>query len=220
MALLGQLSAFTFSGVNAVRHPSQSRQHTYTVFWHCGQKVCRKTFVFIHTISEKRLKNLKSSLARNGLSPRTHGNTRRLPANTISYADTQRVVQFVTTYAEAHAILLPGRIPGYKRTDLQLLPSSTTKRSVWLLYSTSLATLTSPVHRVSYSTFCSLWQRFLPRVMATKPMSDLCWVCQKNSTAIMRSANHPEEQKSEVCNCNGWHTHIKSYITTVDHQGC
>ena len=163
MALLGELSAFTFSGVNAVRHPSQSRQHAYALFWHYGQKVCRKTFVFLHTISEKRLKNLKASLARNGLCPRTHGNTRRLPANTISYADTQRVVQFVTTYAEAHAILLPGRIPGYKRTDLQLLPSSTTKRSVWLLYSASLETLTSPVHRVSYSTFCSLWQRFLPQ---------------------------------------------------------
>ena len=79
MALLGELSAFTFSGVNAVRYPSQSRQHTYTVFWHCGQRVCRKTFLFLHTISEKRLKNLKSSLTRNGLSPRTHGNTRRRP---------------------------------------------------------------------------------------------------------------------------------------------
>lgn len=201
MALLGELSAFTFSSENAIRHPSQNRQHTYTVFWHCGQRVCRKIFLFLHTISEKRLKNLKLSLTRNGLSPRNHGNTRRLPANTISYSDTQRVVQFITTYAETHAILLPGRIPGYKRTDLQLLPSSTTKRNVWLLYSESLATLPSPPHRVSYSTFCSLWQRFLPRVMVTKPMSDLCWVCQRNSIAIMRSANQPEEQKSEVCNC-------------------
>ena len=195
MAFLGQLNAFTFSGENAVRHPTPSRQHTYAVFWHCGQRVCRKTFLFLHTISEKRLKNLKS---RNGLTPRTHGNTRRLPANTISYADTQRVVQFIATYAEAHAILLPGRIPGYKRADLQLLPSSTTKRNVWLSYSGSLATLMPPAHRVSYSTFCSLWQRFLPRVMVTKPMSDLCWVCQQNSIAMMRSANQLEDQKSEV----------------------
>ena len=89
MALLGQLNAFTFSGENAVRHPTLSRQHTYAVFWHCGQRVCRKTFLFLHTISEKRLKNLKSSLSRNELTPRTHGNTRRLPANTITYADTQ-----------------------------------------------------------------------------------------------------------------------------------
>ena len=29
-------------------------------------------------------------------------------------------------------------------------------------------------------------------------MSDLCWVCQQNSTAIMRAANQPEEEKSTV----------------------
>lgn len=31
-----------------------------------------------------------------------------------------------------------------------------------------------------------------------KPMSDLCWVCQQNSAAIMRAANTPEAVKSEV----------------------
>ena len=200
LVLLGQLSAFTFSGEQTVRattqrHPSDSRQHSYTIFWHRGLKVCRKTFLFLHTISEKRLKKLKSSLLHHGLSPRTHGNTKRVPKNTISFADTQQVVQFITTYAEAHAILLPGRIPGYKRSDLQLLPSSTTKRNVWLLYCDSLPT---SHRRVTYSTFCEMWQRMLPHIMVTKPMSDLCWVCQKNSIAIMRAANHPEEEKSEV----------------------
>ena len=29
-------------------------------------------------------------------------------------------------------------------------------------------------------------------------MTDLCWTCQQNSTALMRSANTPEEEKSEV----------------------
>ena len=32
----------------------------------------------------------------------------QLPANMISFADTQRVVEFLHTYAEANAILLPG----------------------------------------------------------------------------------------------------------------
>ena len=135
MALLGQLSAFTFASeqtrrMTEYRHPSQSRQHSYTTFTHRGLKVCRKTFLFLHSISEKRFKNLKTSLLHNGLSPRMHGNTKRLPANTIRFTDAQRVVQFVQTYAEAHAILLPGRIPGYKRFDLQLLPSSTMKHSL------------------------------------------------------------------------------------------
>ena len=203
LVLLGQLSAFLFSTEQTARsttyrHPSEGRQHSYTIFWHRGHKVCRRTFLFLHTVSEKWFKNLKSSLLQNGLSPRMHGNTRRLPVNTISFTDTQHVIQYITTYAEAHAILLPGRIPGYKRSDLQLLPSSTTKHNVWLSYCESLQSLSTPRYRVAYSTFCIMWWRFLPHVMVTKPMSDLCWVCQQNSVAIMRAANQPEEDKSEV----------------------
>ena len=203
MAILGQLNAFMFSDEQKAndlthRHLSEGRQRVYTLYWHSGYRVCRTTFMFLHTISEKRLKNLKSSLLSHGLTPRNHGNLKRLPANTINFVDTQVVVQFLITYAEANAILLPGRIPGYKRSDLQLLPSSTTKRKVWLLYSHSLQSLPVTHHRVAYTTFCEMWQRMLPHIMVTKPMSDLCWVCQKNSVAIMRAVNQPEEQKSEV----------------------
>ena len=31
--------------------------------------------------------------------------------------------------------------------------------------------------------------------MLIKPMSDLCWTCQQNSTAIVRAANKPETAK-------------------------
>ena len=37
---------------------------------------------------------------------------------------------YIKNYAEANGILLPGRIPGFKRTGIQLLPTQTTKRSV------------------------------------------------------------------------------------------
>ena len=53
---------------------------------------------------------------------------------------------------------------------------------------------------VAYSTFTQLWCQLLPHVVVMKPMSDLCWVCQLNSTAIMRAANRPEE-KSIVSAC-------------------
>lgn len=35
-------------------------------------------------------------------------------------------------------------------------------------------------------------------VLIMKPMSDLCWVCQQNSMAIMRAANTPEAEKTQV----------------------
>ena len=217
MAILGQLTAFTNTSTQSVhsskhRHPAASRQRSYMLFWHGGRRVCKKTFLFLHTISDKRLRNLQESWRENGLAPRQHGNTRRLPANTISFMDTQRVVEFLHTYAEANAILLPGRIPGYKRTDVQLLPSSTTKRQVWQQYCTSLQHLSTSYHQVAYSTFCSIWRRVVPQVMVTRPMSDLCWICQSNSTAIMRAANQPEEQKSAVNRIIYMHTHLHAYV--------
>lgn len=69
-----------------------------------------------------------------GLLARTHGNTNRLPKNALTFTEVKNVVKFLENYAEAHAILLPGRIPGYKRTDLQLLPSSTTKKVILAMY--------------------------------------------------------------------------------------
>ena len=186
MTLLGQLAAFTNCSALTAHssrdwHPSVSRQRSYSLFWHGGRRVCKKTFLFLHTISDKRLLNLQRNIRENGLAPRRHGNLCRLPSNAISYIDTQRVVEFLRSYSEANAILLPGRIPGYKRTDIQLLPSSTTKRLVWQQY---CAALVNSTHKqVAY-----------------------CWVCQANTTAIMRSANLPEEQKSAVS------TYLLKYI--------
>ena len=57
---------------------------------------------------------------------RAHGNAVKLPHNVTSYASIRYIVQFITNFAEQHAILLPSRIPGYKRDNLKLLPSSIT----------------------------------------------------------------------------------------------
>jgi len=50
-------------------------------------------------------------------------------------------VSFVTNFAEQHALLLPGRVPGFKRSDIRLLPSHETKASIWRKYETAMATL-------------------------------------------------------------------------------
>ena len=87
-----------------------------------------------------------------------------------------------------NAILLPGRIPGYRRDDIQLLPSSTTKHNIWELYHRT-ASESEGARAVCYSLFCRLWQQLIPQVVVTKPMSDLCWTFQQNSTLIMRAHN-------------------------------
>ena len=71
--------------------------------------------------------NLKGSYLASGLTTRTHGNACRLPKHALKLEEVKNLVTFISNYAEKHA-LLPGRIPGYKRDDIQLLPSSTTKK--------------------------------------------------------------------------------------------
>ena len=59
---------------------------------------------------------------------RVHKNSCQLPPRALSFAEKSSLVKFIENYAEQNAILLPGRIPGYKRDDLNLLPSSTSKK--------------------------------------------------------------------------------------------
>ena len=94
----------------------------------------------------------------NGVQERSHGNSGRLPHHGFTIEELQSVVLFIKNYAEENAILLPSRIPGYKRTDLQLLPTNTTKKEVWQQYVMACGTLTFRI--AGYRTFCVLWRRY------------------------------------------------------------
>ena len=102
-------------------------------------------------------------------------------------------MDFLFNYSEDHAILLPGRVPGYKDTKVKLLPSSTTKKQVWSTYCEA-----DNFRNVSYKTFLKIWKRYNPRLIVMKPMTDLCAVCQENSKLILHVSNKPESEKSIV----------------------
>lgn len=200
MAVLGQLTALTNTDDNVVtesRHKERVRQRIHRTFYHAGKIVCIKTFRFLHAIGETRLDNLTKSLRQNGLTPRIHGNTSKRPKHSLSFESTEYVVRFLLSYVEQNGLLLPGRIPGYSRTDIKLLPSSVSKRGIWNAYCQA-ATSNEDVHTVAYTTFCRLWRSLLPSVIIMKPMTDLCWVCHQNSNAILRMANSTEAAKSDT----------------------
>ena len=121
MIILGKLAAFS--------RLDSTRQH-HAHFLHGGQRVCKKTFLFLHDIGYARLKNLMKHFQQNGITTRTHGNTCRRPHHALSLSTVKSVVIFIVNYSEQHSLALPGRIPGYFRTDVQLLPSSTSKKSI------------------------------------------------------------------------------------------
>ena len=45
------------------------------------------------------------------------------------------------------------------------------------------------------STFLKVWRLYHPYVLVCKPMSDLCWHCQRNNSLLYRSANLPDAEK-------------------------
>ena len=94
---------------------------------------------------------------------------------------------FLTNYVEENAVLLPGRIPGFKKEDIKLLSSSETKMSVWRQF--KKACEDSGKDAVCYTKFIYLWEQFHLNVVVAKPMSDLCLICQQNTSKLVRSAN-------------------------------
>ena len=135
LVLLGSLMTTLHDHEDTVargRHKPVKRKKITSHFMHNGYHVCINTFAFLYGIgANHRIKAIRKHYLENGMEPRVHKNTKRLPPRTASYEDILVLVKFLQNYAETNAILLPGRIPGYKRDDLKLLPSSTSKK-VWL----------------------------------------------------------------------------------------
>lgn len=136
LVMMGSLMSFVSMSDNIKdgHHKPVKRKHTFCNYQHNGNQVCQVTYRFLLGVGKHRLKAIKAHLLSNGLAVRTHKNTGKIPHNVTSYASIRYIVQFITNFAEQHAILLPGRIPGYKRDDLKLLPSSTSKRVSTDLY--------------------------------------------------------------------------------------
>ena len=199
LAVMGQLLAgmATTSTARTTHHSTQLRQRSSCTYMHNGNQICEKMFRILLGIGCTRLKNLKKNVCTHGLSLRVHGNTRRTPSNVTSLSSVEFFVLFLLNFSEQNGLLLPGRIPGYSRSDLKLLPSSVSKRAVWRVYATASNEAES-IQSVSYPTFCRLWRSLLPSIIIMKPMTDLCWQCQQNSSAILRSANMSESDKSDT----------------------
>ena len=104
----------------------------------CHQVICtmatkyaklQTTYAFLYGVGTKlRLEAIKKHYLQHEMETRVHKNIQRLPYNALSFDEITSVIKFIENYAEQHAILLPGRIPAYKRDDMKLLPSSTSKK--------------------------------------------------------------------------------------------
>ena len=101
--------------------------------------------------------------------------------------------------------MLPGRFPGFKNKEIRLLSLLETKMTVWREYK---KTWDLNERAVSYNKFLQLWDEFYPDVVISKPMTDLCLMCQQNTTKLQRAANLSDEEKSDCVKAHQEHLDI------------
>ena len=91
--------------------------------------------ILFYSIGDKKMRNLIKHCQEEGLTPRVkRRGGRKSNTKALTLEDTKYVVTYIQNHAEVNAVSLPGRVPGYKRDDILLLPSSTTKREIHSIY--------------------------------------------------------------------------------------
>ncbi|CAM4735586.1 unnamed protein product [Leuciscus chuanchicus] len=173
-----------------------SRKSQRTDFFHHGKKICRDTFKYLHTIGQDKLNVLIKHYKEHSVTPCIHGNKKRQPPNALKKDDNVYVAHFIFNYAETHGIHLPGRVPGFWRSDLKLLPTNCTKAMVYSDYCVAVAATNRRV--VSVVTFRRIWREVAPFIVTMRPATDLCWTCQKYQKHISEAANRSDAEKATL----------------------
>ena len=195
MVVMGKLHALCHRDPLTQKNKTQNseRKRTLTPYHFQGYRVRRDTFVFQLLHDSKLSNNTRWRIeCVHEVEPRCSLTLHPSCPTLRMLSGTSFGMQWTTPFSF---------LAGYQATrgmdDLQLLPSSTTKREVWKLYHCT-ASADSDTKAVGYSLFCTFWRKLTPQVVVTCPTSDLCWVCQQNSNMILQADNRPVDEKSEV----------------------
>lgn len=191
LEVLANIQAFTNSEVIGEERKQSSR----CSFLYLNRPICKDMFLNLYGISYSRFRRLKEHYEEHRLSQRVHGNYKRLPPNTLPQAVTEDVKNFLANYAKENAVVLPGRILGFKNDNIRLISSSETKMNVWRAF--KRVSEETGKQAVGYTAFTKLWQQFQPDLLIAKPITDLYLTCQQNTSKLLRSANLTDSEKSQ-----------------------
>ena len=137
------------------------------------------------------------------LLPRTHKNTNKMPANSLSYIQREQIKTFINENDTENALPLPGRLPNLPKKTVLLLPSDKKVADIHILYNES-ATQTG-YRPICLKTFRTLWNDLCPHIQISKPSTDLCHECQRYSVLLSESGKLNEIQKQEILDQYGLH---------------
>ena len=94
LVILASIQAFTHresSGTKRSRNPQCS-------FYYQSVPICKEMFLHFYGLSDSQFRRLREHYIKHGVSLRTHGNTKRLPHNTLSQATIEVVKAFLSNF--------------------------------------------------------------------------------------------------------------------------
>ncbi|KAK7485394.1 hypothetical protein BaRGS_00023342 [Batillaria attramentaria] len=133
------------------------------------------------SISQNKLTACLAHYMKHGVTPPEEWGGRKFNSKAFKPEDIQNTDRFIQNFAEDCALVLPGRIPGFKRSDIQILPSAYTKAAVWEHYRRLMQA--RGLRAMGKSSFFNTWAEYTPYIVVGKPMSDLCWALQPEQRA-------------------------------------
>lgn len=86
LVVLAQIQAHRSTAFQPIVHTTHHKVSAFrpvSSYYIHGVSVCKKVFLFLHCMSHKRLDNLVQQYEKAGVATRIHGNTKRLPANSL-----------------------------------------------------------------------------------------------------------------------------------------
>lgn len=176
------------------QHKTSATFHPMSSYDIHGVKICQATFLFLHRLSRKRYLCIVSLYEAEGLvtiyivCTVIRGGFQK---NTCSLQQIEAIKTFVQNYARAHGLPVPGRLPN-AWDKVTLLPSDMSKIFVHRKYEEAS---TTPVKK---SRLISIWNDLIPHVAVMKPSSGLCFTCQQNNLATMKSTHLPETVRRQM----------------------
>ena len=141
-----------------------------------GHEVCKKCFLYVHNVGEKRLKNLIKYVSTEGITPRRHRNIGKKPKHAMLYEDASRIVNFLVEYARENGFPQPAAPRGRDNHPPLILPASITKDGMFKLY--EMACTEAGHHHVQCTCFKDTWKSVCPHIQVSKPRSDVCHECE------------------------------------------
>jgi len=191
-------SSSTMSNVetDTKRHKPKKRERSNQLYFFKGQRICRASFCFLHGISKSKLQRIAESVDKDGMCSRVHGNSNKLPSNSLSFEEKENIKNFISAYARDNALPLPGRLPNFKQGCVLLLPSDQGVYDIHLKYEE--AAKLSGMRSISLKTFRRIWNDLCPHIALAKPATDLCQKCQVYANEISKGGRLDDDGKSKL----------------------